>query len=81
MRSITLKNVPDDLHQRLKDRAARHHRSLNSEILASLEAAVRSVFYDVAGEPVNVLAILPKSRAAQWLETHGVPNDDTGSPT
>lgn len=32
MTTITLKNIPDDLHQRLKESASRHHRSFNREI-------------------------------------------------
>ncbi|MDX1531627.1 MAG: Arc family DNA-binding protein [Rhodothermales bacterium] len=40
MATITLKNVPDDLHRRLKERAARHHRSLNREAIRCLEEAV-----------------------------------------
>lgn len=42
MSSITLKNLPDDLHRRLRLRAARNRRSLNSEIIAALEAVVRA---------------------------------------
>jgi plasmid stability protein len=38
MTTITLKNIPDDLHQRLKESATRHHRSLNREIIARLES-------------------------------------------
>lgn len=40
MATLTLKNVPDDLHRRLKERAARNHRSLNREAIRALEAAV-----------------------------------------
>ena len=40
MPTITLKNVPDELHRRLKERAERHHRSLNREAIRCLEAAV-----------------------------------------
>lgn len=40
MVTITLKNVPDKLHERLRARAARHRRSLNSEVIACLEALV-----------------------------------------
>jgi plasmid stability protein len=40
MATITLKNVPDDLHRRLKERAERHHRSLNREAIRCLEEAV-----------------------------------------
>ncbi|MCX8049883.1 MAG: Arc family DNA-binding protein [Methylohalobius sp.] len=35
--TITLKNIPDDLYQRLKEAAQAHHRSLNSEVIACLE--------------------------------------------
>ena len=40
MATLTLKNVPDDLHRRLKDRARRHHRSLNREAIRLLQHAV-----------------------------------------
>ncbi len=40
MPTITLKNVPEELHRRLKERAARHHRSLNREAIHCLEEAV-----------------------------------------
>ena len=37
MLTITLKNIPEDLHAMLKESAERNRRSLNSEILARLE--------------------------------------------
>jgi len=40
MATITLKNIPEDLHQRLRESAVRHHRSLNREIIAQLEASL-----------------------------------------
>jgi hypothetical protein len=39
MPTLTLKNVPADLHARLKASAERNRRSLNSEILARLESS------------------------------------------
>ena len=39
MATITLKNLPDELHVRLKERAARNRRSLNNEVIACLEEA------------------------------------------
>ena len=39
--NLSIKNAPDDLVRRLKARAVRHHRSLQGEALAILEAAVR----------------------------------------
>lgn len=35
--TITLKNIPDDIYDRLKEAAEAHHRSLNSEVIACLE--------------------------------------------
>ena len=40
------------------------------------------VFYDVTAESVEVLAILPKSRAAEWLQRYGeieLENEESGS--
>jgi antitoxin FitA len=38
--SLSVKNVPDDLAELLRRRAARNHRSLQRELLSILEAAV-----------------------------------------
>jgi plasmid stability protein len=35
--NITIKNIPDQLYERLKTAAEIHHRSLNSEVIACLE--------------------------------------------
>jgi plasmid stability protein len=40
MPTLTIKGMPDPLYKRLKARAAKHRRSLNSEILVALEQAV-----------------------------------------
>lgn len=37
MATITLKDIPDELHRKLRKRAEIHGRSLNKEIIASLE--------------------------------------------
>ena len=37
MPNVTLRDVPDDLHSWLKQRAASHHRSVNKEVIALLE--------------------------------------------
>ena len=39
MATVTVKDLPDKLHRKLKARAVQHRRSLNSEIIAVLEAA------------------------------------------
>ena len=37
--SLSIKNAPDELVRRLKERAERHHRSLQGELMAILEDA------------------------------------------
>jgi plasmid stability protein len=39
--NLSIKNAPDDVVQRLRERATRNHRSLQGELLAILEEAVR----------------------------------------
>lgn len=46
MPTITLKNIPEELYQRLKESAADHRRSLNSEIIVRLERALLSTRVD-----------------------------------
>jgi plasmid stability protein len=40
--SLSIKNVPDDVVERLRRRAERSHRSLQGELLAIVEEAVRT---------------------------------------
>jgi plasmid stability protein len=40
MPNLTIKNIPDNVYKKLKLKAERNKRSLNSEILTCLEAAV-----------------------------------------
>ncbi len=37
------------------------------------------VFYDVTEDRVEILAIVPKSDANQWLERYGESNEESGS--
>ncbi len=38
--TLTLKNIPDELYERLRVSAKAHHRSLNSEAIVCLESAL-----------------------------------------
>lgn len=42
MATLTVRNLPEDLHRALKVRAARHNRSMEAEARAILEASVRT---------------------------------------
>ena len=58
MASLTLKDIPEALHERLKDRAARNRRSLSQEALVCLEAAT-------AAEPISVERLLAQAKRAR----------------
>ena len=45
MPNLTLKNIPDELYQRLKESAEQHHRSINSELIDRLEKLFMPVKY------------------------------------
>ena len=40
MASITIKDIPEELHRRLKAQAKANRRSLNAEVIACLESLV-----------------------------------------
>jgi plasmid stability protein len=40
MATITVKNIPDDVYERLKQSAQANRRSINSEIIVCIERAV-----------------------------------------
>jgi plasmid stability protein len=54
MASVLIKNLPDELHLQLKRRAQRHHRSLNKELIALIEAALTIRTVDELPEPVKL---------------------------
>ncbi|MDP6847477.1 MAG: Arc family DNA-binding protein [Kiritimatiellia bacterium] len=63
MSTITLKDVPEDVHEALKAQAKIHGRSLNKEATAALEASMHGVRVDSGG-------VLNHARAVR--ETTGV---------
>jgi plasmid stability protein len=56
MATLTIKNIPDALHRRLKERANQHRRSINSEVIVCLEQALGSA-------PLDPAAFLARVRA------------------
>lgn len=51
--NLSIKNAPDHVVRRLRERAERHHRSLQGELLAIIEEAVRQ---DAPASPTDILA-------------------------
>jgi plasmid stability protein len=50
--NLSIKNAPDDVVRRLRERAERHHRSLQGELMAIIEAATRD---DRPTRPADIL--------------------------
>ncbi|MEP7118272.1 MAG: Arc family DNA-binding protein [Acidobacteriota bacterium] len=56
--TLSVKNVPEKLAERLRQRAASHHRSLQGELLAILEAAAQpTLTIDELAEKVKTLGL------------------------
>lgn len=55
MTSITIKNIPPLIYQRLKQQAETHRRSINSEVITILERALSI-------QPIDVDAAIETSR-------------------
>ena len=53
MSALLIKDFPPDLHRKLKEEAARHHRSMTRQALVLLEQALSS-------ETRNAAGLLPK---------------------
>lgn len=63
MANFTVKNIPDDLYDQLKKRAEEHRRSLNGEIIHTLEQVVR----ERPADPEKVLRDLAEMRSRMSL--------------
>ena len=51
--NLSIKNAPDDVVKKLRDRAKRHHRSLQGELLAIIE---ETVLFEERLSPNDVLS-------------------------
>lgn len=63
--NLSIKDVPDKLAQRLRERAARNHRSLQGELMAIVEAAaLGSTSAVTASEPGGAYSEAPQLTAS-----------------
>ncbi len=65
MTTITVKNIPDELYEQLKQSATRHRRSVNSEIIFWLERVVGAPKVDVEGTLAKARAL--REQAALYI--------------
>lgn len=74
MSGLLIKDFPPELHRKLKEEAARHHRSMTRQALALLEQALSSQSKNAAEllpkplkpakpvTPANVIAVIREGR-------------------
>ena len=66
--TLSVKGVPADLARRLRERAARNHRSLQGELLNILEHASRTLTFDDLAEVAKRLGVKGKAgESARWI--------------
>ena len=70
MVTITIKNIPEEIYERIKTQAKTNHRSVNSEIISIFEHAVQK------RTPADVKAILERTRKIRELTAHYIINDE-----
>ena len=60
MKTLTIKNIPEDVYQKLKESAEANHRSISDEVIVILERALPS-------KPLDVEAWLEKASLIRQL--------------
>ena len=66
MPTLTLKDLPRKLHRKLKNRAKANHRSLNREVLATLQSATHQ------SHPLDPAGLIREARAVRKKFTRQV---------
>ena len=67
--NLSIKKVPEDVVQRLRDRARRNHRSLQGELMAILEESLRPSNLTVRGlrEQVRQIGLRTEDEATAMV--------------
>jgi plasmid stability protein len=67
--NVSIKNVPDNIVDKLRKRAKRNHRSLQGELIAIMEEATESAFLSVdeAEEQLNTLGFQTGDESINWV--------------
>lgn len=65
MVTLTIKNVPPEIYERIKIQAKNNHRSINGEVISILEKALSI-------PPIDVQATLERTKKIRELTAHYV---------
>ncbi len=69
MVTVTIKNIPEQIYERIKAQAKINHRSINGEILSILEQAISI-------PPIDVKTTLERTRKIRELTAHYMITDE-----
>ncbi len=69
MITLTIKNVPPEIYERLKIQAKNNHRSINGEVISIIQQALTIA-------PLDVKATLERTRKIRELTAHYVITDE-----
>jgi len=61
MATLTIKNIPDELYEKLKKSATEHRRSINSEVIVCLERSLLAPKLDMATTLARVRKLRKKT--------------------
>jgi len=64
MVTVTIKNIPEEIYEKIKLQAKANHRSVNSEIISIFEHAIQK------RTPMDVKEILERARKVRELTAH-----------
>jgi antitoxin FitA len=64
MVTVTIKNIPEEIYEKIKLQAKANHRSVNSEIISIFEHAIQK------RTPIEVEEILERARKVRELTAH-----------
>lgn len=70
MATVTIKNIPDEIYEKIKLQAKANHRSINSEMISIFEHAVQK------RTPADVQVILERTRKIRELTAHYIVSDE-----
>ena len=69
MVTVTIKNIPEQVYERIKAQAKSNHRSINGELLSILEQAISL-------PPIDVQATLERARKVRELTANYIVTAD-----
>ena len=69
MPSLSIKNIPEELLERLRNQAKQHHRSLQGEVISILEESTtpKKLSVEELSQRISKLGIKTPDQSATWI--------------